>query len=125
MVQLTGRLADGWSISASRLGPEEILRSQQTIDEAAHSAGRDPSAIIRNHNLAGIVQSPGKLAAAPQQNGLLVGEVGHWVEELVRMAQDLHMNSFTFSPCADEREAQVRLFAEEVVPAVREHLCLR
>jgi len=35
------------------------------------------------------------------------------------MVQDLRMNSFTFSTLTDESESQVRLFAEEVVPAVR------
>ena len=44
-----------------------------------------------------------------------------WVEKIVPMVQDLRLNSFALSTLTDESESQVRLFAEEVVPAVRQH----
>jgi hypothetical protein len=44
------------------------------------------------------------------------------VEELLKMIQNLRMTSFNFSPVTDDSEGQVQLFAEKVVPAVRERL---
>jgi alkanesulfonate monooxygenase SsuD/methylene tetrahydromethanopterin reductase-like flavin-dependent oxidoreductase (luciferase family) len=124
MLRLTGRLADGWIISAGRFEPEEILSCHQIIDEAARSAGRDPRAILRGYNISGLILAPGKLVAAPPRRGQIVGTVSDWVEELVNLAQNLRMNSFFahFLSGTGDGETQIRLFAEEIVPAVRERL---
>ncbi len=47
------------------------------------------------------------------------------VEELLKMIQNLRMTNFNFSPVTDDSEGQVQLFAEKVVPAVRDRLLLR
>jgi hypothetical protein len=47
MLELIGRLADGWLPSSPYLPPERLPAAQQRIDDAAKAAGRDPSAIRR------------------------------------------------------------------------------
>src|ERR671930_2737519 len=51
MLRVTGRLADGWLPSVSRLPVEELDARHAAIDEAARRAGRDPAAIVRACNL--------------------------------------------------------------------------
>ena len=102
MLGLTGRLADGWSVSRPYVSPEEVPDLQARIDEGAHEAGRDPADIRRLYNLMGTIE-----------------DVGGWVEELTRFAVDLGLDTFVFWP-ADDHLRQLDLFAAEVVPAVRE-----
>src|SRR5205085_2945841 len=59
MLQLIGRLADGWIPSASYAPPENIPAMQETIDTAAQTAGRSPTAIRRAYNIAGTILRPG------------------------------------------------------------------
>ena len=40
MLALTGRAADGWSVSLGYAGPDELPAMQRRIDEAAAAAGR-------------------------------------------------------------------------------------
>jgi hypothetical protein len=44
-----------------------------------------------------------------------------WVDTLTTLYSDFGINTFAFWPSGD-RERQSRIFAEEVVPAVREAL---
>src|SRR3954469_24919254 len=55
MVRLVGRKADGWIPSIPRLPLEDVPPRMRAIDEAAHAAGRDPSAIRRIANVNGMV----------------------------------------------------------------------
>ncbi len=118
MLQLIGRLADGWIPSASYAPPENIPAMQEIIDTAAQTAGRSPTAIRRAYNIAGTIMRPGSHAMIARRKGIIVGSAAHWVEELTLYHQELHLDTFLFWPIGDE-ETQVRLFAEEVVPAVR------
>ncbi len=118
MLGLTGRLADGWIISAPYVPPENVLPLQAAIDDAAQSAGRSTTAIRRAYNLAGAILRPGAPAMMPRRRGIITGPVNQWVDELSRYYRDLHLDTFIFWPIGDE-EAQVRLFAEEVIPALR------
>ena len=54
-----------------------------------------------------------------EHRGLLDGPAEHWVEELVRFAVELGMDTFIYWP-SEDHVRQVELFAGEVVPAVRE-----
>jgi alkanesulfonate monooxygenase SsuD/methylene tetrahydromethanopterin reductase-like flavin-dependent oxidoreductase (luciferase family) len=101
MLGLTGRLADGWSVSRPYVPPEEVPDLQARIDEGAQEAGRDSAEIRRLYNLMGTIE-----------------DVGAWVEELTRFAVDLGLDTFVFWP-ADDYLRQLDLFAAEVVPAVR------
>jgi alkanesulfonate monooxygenase SsuD/methylene tetrahydromethanopterin reductase-like flavin-dependent oxidoreductase (luciferase family) len=120
MLRLTGAQADGWLVSATYVPPEEIPARQAIIDAAARAAGRDPHAIRRAYNLAGLVLPPVQpqtlRAARP---GVLVAPAERWVETLVGYYRDLHLDTFVYWPVGDDKEGQFRLFAEGVIPAVR------
>ncbi|SRR6266487_2518830 len=122
MLHITGQLADGWIPSSSYIPPGDILPRQDAIDEAAQQAGRSPAAIHRAYNVMGIILRPGAPQTRARRPGIIVGPISHWVDELTRYYRDLRMDSFHFWPHAGEEEAQIRLFAEEVVPAVRKNL---
>ncbi len=111
MLDLIGRLADGWVPSLSYTPPERITTMQQRIDEGAGKAGRSPQEIRRALNVSGRIGEPGE--------GPLDGPPSRWVENLARLAVEFGMDTFIFWP-ADDRVRQVELFAGEVVPAVRE-----
>jgi alkanesulfonate monooxygenase SsuD/methylene tetrahydromethanopterin reductase-like flavin-dependent oxidoreductase (luciferase family) len=115
MLGVTGRLADGW-ISPLNIyvPPHEVPARQRLIDEAAADAGRDPRALRRVYNVIGVIGNSGD---APG----LVGDVRRWVDTLTEWAVDLGFDTFIFWPATDP-ERQLSLFADEVVPAVRERV---
>ena len=96
MLALTGRAADGWSVSLGYAGPDELPAMQQRIDEAAEAAGRSPAAIRRMLNV------PGDVTA----------------DDLARFVE-LGFDTFDAWPREDE-EAAIRRFGEETAPRVRE-----
>ena len=55
----------------------------------------------------------------------LRGPVGHWVEELVKLARDLRFTGFVAWFDDEDQPGQTERFATEVVPAVREALAPR
>jgi alkanesulfonate monooxygenase SsuD/methylene tetrahydromethanopterin reductase-like flavin-dependent oxidoreductase (luciferase family) len=107
---LLGRTADGWVPSSSWAPPEQLPELHARIDSAAAGAGRDPRQIRRIYNVFGTIDGDG---------GFLQGPVAQWVDELTSLALDGGMDTFVFAPATDP-VAQVRRFAAEVVPAVRE-----
>ena len=119
MLRLTGRLADGLLISSSYLPPETVPPVQQTIDEAAREAGRDPLAIRRGYNLMGVVQRPGDRVITARRPGLIIGPPQHWIDELTRYYHDLRLDTFIFWPLMGNEEEQSRVFVEEVAAGVR------
>ncbi|MCW3065522.1 MAG: class flavin-dependent oxidoreductase [Solirubrobacterales bacterium] len=112
MLRLTGRLADGWLPSLPRLPLDDVLASQQAVDEAAHAAGRDPASIRRIANLGGQITTGGS-------EGFLRGPARQWVDELRRLHEDYRFDTFIFWGEGDQDD-QMRRFAEDVVPAARE-----
>ena len=111
MLGLIGRKADGWVPSLGYSPPERLPEMHGRIDEGAAEAGRDPSEITRVYNVSGFI--------GPEGDGLLEGPVQKWVETLARFVVEEGMDSFVFWPDRDH-ERQTKLFAAEVVPAVRE-----
>ncbi len=118
MLALAGRIADGW-ISPLNLyvPPEEVPSRQRIIDDAAVAAGRDPRSLRRVYNVSGAI---GSLGAGRSGRGL-VGEVRQWADTLTEWTVELGFDTFVFWPAADPGR-QLALFAEEVVPAVRERV---
>jgi alkanesulfonate monooxygenase SsuD/methylene tetrahydromethanopterin reductase-like flavin-dependent oxidoreductase (luciferase family) len=96
MLELTGRLADGWLPSLSYLEPGDLAAGNAAIDEAARAAGRDPAAIRRLLNV-------------PAETG---------ADEMTRLA--LEDGVGTFLVMADDPDV-IRALAE-VAPAVRERV---
>jgi alkanesulfonate monooxygenase SsuD/methylene tetrahydromethanopterin reductase-like flavin-dependent oxidoreductase (luciferase family) len=111
--RLLGAKADGWSVSAIYVPPERARELGDIITDAAGEAGRDPERIVRLYNLMGSI--------TPASRDLLNGPAGQWIEFLATLYTDVGMNTFVFWPDGD-RERQSRIFAEEIVPAVREAL---
>jgi alkanesulfonate monooxygenase SsuD/methylene tetrahydromethanopterin reductase-like flavin-dependent oxidoreductase (luciferase family) len=118
MLRLTGQKADGIIISSSYVPPEDVPALQQTINEAAQAAGRDPLAIRRAYNLMGSILHPGSRPIAARRKGVIIGTAQHWIDELLRYYHDLKMDTFFFWPVTGEEEKQSHIFAEEVIPAV-------
>jgi alkanesulfonate monooxygenase SsuD/methylene tetrahydromethanopterin reductase-like flavin-dependent oxidoreductase (luciferase family) len=112
MVRLTGRVADGWLPSVPRLPLEEVPPRQRAIDEAARAAGREPTSIRRIANINGVI------SGGPSE-GFLRGPASQWVEDVRRLQNDYGFDTFIFWGEGDFDE-QLRRFAEDVVPAVRE-----
>jgi alkanesulfonate monooxygenase SsuD/methylene tetrahydromethanopterin reductase-like flavin-dependent oxidoreductase (luciferase family) len=111
MLNLIGRLADGWVPSYGYSPPERLPEMQRRIDEGAAEAGREPEEIRRAYNLSGNIGEGGE--------GPLEGSTSKWVETLTGFALEHGMDTFIYWPSQDH-ERQTEVFANEVVPAVRE-----
>jgi alkanesulfonate monooxygenase SsuD/methylene tetrahydromethanopterin reductase-like flavin-dependent oxidoreductase (luciferase family) len=117
MLALIGRVADGWVPSSGWAPPERLLEMHARIDEAADAAGREPNAVRRIYNVAGAITDGMK-------GGFLDGPGSYWSDELTSLALEFGMDAFVFWPVTDPT-AQLRRFAEDVVPAVREAISTR
>jgi alkanesulfonate monooxygenase SsuD/methylene tetrahydromethanopterin reductase-like flavin-dependent oxidoreductase (luciferase family) len=117
MLNLTGRLGDGWVPSSSYAPPAKLIAMQERIDEAAESAGRAPCEIRRLYNVMG------KISDGPSGD-FFNGPVQQWVDELTELTLDCGMDSYIFSP-AEDHERQLQRFAQEVAPAVRAEVLRR
>jgi alkanesulfonate monooxygenase SsuD/methylene tetrahydromethanopterin reductase-like flavin-dependent oxidoreductase (luciferase family) len=106
MLNLTGRVADGVSISLPYAPPEQAPELQRRVDEGADEAGRSPSEIRRLYNLVG------ELGGADA--------TARWIEELTRYVRELGFDTFIFWPTGGDPVAQLERFAADVVPRVRE-----
>lgn len=111
MLRLTGELADGWIPSSPYAPPEQLPEMSRVIDAAARAAGRDPAAIRRVYNV------NGRFMAAEQ--GFLQGPPRLWAEQLAELALQQGISVFITAPGADAAN-DLRRFAEDVAPAVRE-----
>ena len=112
MLALIGRVADGWIPPGGPIPSGQLLELHARIDEAAHAAGRKPSEIRRIRNIAGTITD------GPRGGGM-EGPAPFWIDELTHLAIELGMDAFIFWPAADPTP-QLRRFAEEVAPSVRE-----
>ncbi|GAB3462018.1 LLM class flavin-dependent oxidoreductase [Actinophytocola sediminis] len=111
MLALTGRVADGWLPSSPYAPPEQLAGMNRVIDEAAESAGRSTSDIRRLYNIVGSFSGRG--------NDFLRGPAKVWIEQLAELALSDGISGFVLmvEPDGDD---DLRRFAEEVAPGVRE-----
>lgn len=112
MLEITGRLGDGWIPSSSYAAEEQLPAMQARIDQAARDAGRDPADIRRIYNVMGSI-------TGGESKGFLQGPPDQWVDELSRLALKHGFDTFIFSP-AGAHEQQIGQFAQEIVPRVKE-----
>ncbi|MFN8515748.1 MAG: LLM class flavin-dependent oxidoreductase [Chloroflexia bacterium] len=110
LLRLTGRLADGWP-SSPYAAPDELGEMNRIISEAAVEAGRDPAAIRRLYNVGG--------RFAAREGGFLQGPPRLWIEQLTALALEQGISGFLLMPTGDPAD-DLRRFAEEVAPGVRE-----
>ena len=118
-LRLTGELADGWIPSMAYLAPSQAARANAIIDEAARAGGREPAAIRRLYNIGGDV-APVIEAGLSDDDREIVGPRAHWVDVLTHLAVDLGFSTFILwgVPTAP----RLRMFIEEIAPAVRERV---
>jgi hypothetical protein len=110
MLELTGRTADGWVPTIGYAAPEDLGPMTRTLDAAAETAGRDPVQIRRAFNISG------RFGPGP---GFLQGPPAAWADQLTTLVLEHGMSAFILGPGRDLL-GDLRRFAEEVAPAVRE-----
>jgi alkanesulfonate monooxygenase SsuD/methylene tetrahydromethanopterin reductase-like flavin-dependent oxidoreductase (luciferase family) len=118
MLDLAGRLADGWVASYPYSAPAEIPEMRRRIDEGAARAGRDPSEIRGICNIWGEI-ADGPIRSEHQGYPALVGPSSHWIESLSGYVSELGFETLVFWPTADPSD-QIERFAADVMPGVRE-----
>jgi alkanesulfonate monooxygenase SsuD/methylene tetrahydromethanopterin reductase-like flavin-dependent oxidoreductase (luciferase family) len=121
MMELIGRIGDGWVIPLNTyMSREEVRSSQQLINASAEKSGRPLDSIARVANVVGVIDEKGELGRSSGDKSLFVGSSSQWVDWLVSSYTELGIDTFVFWPSGDgQEEGQVRLFAENVVPKVR------
>ncbi|MDT0468951.1 LLM class flavin-dependent oxidoreductase [Streptomyces gibsoniae] len=113
MVELTGRLADGWLPSFPYLDPAAFLKVNKSVDDSAVAASRSPSDVRRLYNIIGRID--------PAGSGQFNDGPDSWIERLVELAVEGQVSGFMITPMADH-DHQIEVFTAEIVPAVREAL---
>ena len=108
MLALTGSKADGWVPSMGYADLADLPAMNDAIDRAAEEAGRRPAEVRRLFNVNGSFGSGG---------GFLEGAPRDWAEQLGELTLTTGMSAYILSVSSDD---DVRRFAEEVAPAVRE-----
>jgi alkanesulfonate monooxygenase SsuD/methylene tetrahydromethanopterin reductase-like flavin-dependent oxidoreductase (luciferase family) len=119
MLRLTGRLADGLLVSASYVPLAELAPINATIDEAAIATGRTPADIRRAYNLFGDIADGEGDDGAVGTGGAY--SVSAWIQGLAEYVRAGRIDTFVFWPSHD-RHAQLRRFATDVIPGVRNAL---
>ena len=125
---VTGRHADGWvPPHAADWRSTRVAESRPIIDEAAVSAGRNPTDIDTIYLVTGrITRDPA--ARDPRRRGRWIGGgVTQWVEELAFAVLEHGAAAFIYiaRPGESISDTTVNLWAHEVVPAVREAIAKR
>jgi alkanesulfonate monooxygenase SsuD/methylene tetrahydromethanopterin reductase-like flavin-dependent oxidoreductase (luciferase family) len=119
MIRLVGRKADGWLPSLGVLTRDQLRASNEQIDEAADTAGRDPRSIRRLINLQGLIGEKAPPSRSELPVGYLAGEplagaAGWWVETIAGFAED-GFDTIVFWP-VDPSPNQLERLIAEVVP---------
>jgi alkanesulfonate monooxygenase SsuD/methylene tetrahydromethanopterin reductase-like flavin-dependent oxidoreductase (luciferase family) len=118
MMRLTGRLADGLIVSAGYVPPTALPEINAMLDAAASAAGRSPTAIRRAYNVMGRIDDTVTTTAPDIVGAGGAHAVATWVSALIDYARAGRIDTFAFWPDGD-RDAQLRRFAADVIPAVR------
>jgi alkanesulfonate monooxygenase SsuD/methylene tetrahydromethanopterin reductase-like flavin-dependent oxidoreductase (luciferase family)/hemerythrin-like domain-containing protein len=98
MLELTGRVGDGWLPSQGYVPPETLAERNARIDAAALEAGRDPAQVRRLYNVN-------------------ASDDPAWAEWLAELT--LEHGTSTFIVATDDPR-QIQRFGTDVAPAVRE-----
>jgi alkanesulfonate monooxygenase SsuD/methylene tetrahydromethanopterin reductase-like flavin-dependent oxidoreductase (luciferase family) len=117
-LRLTAALADGISVSTSYVPAERLPWLRERLDEGAAAEGRDPGELRLYYNVMGFIET-GRSGMRPRDPSVYWGNGDWWAERLTSLVE-MGVGGFTFWPVAGDYEEQLRLFAERVVPAVRE-----
>jgi alkanesulfonate monooxygenase SsuD/methylene tetrahydromethanopterin reductase-like flavin-dependent oxidoreductase (luciferase family) len=123
MLQLVGRLADGWIPSLGRISPEELHSAHAVIDDAAEAAGRSPLSIRRLLNIGGTITTGGRGDLRPARSvgrlsSDLSGPPEFW-HDMLSGLKEIGFSAFIFW-FPEEEHTQIARLAEEVAPLVRD-----
>jgi alkanesulfonate monooxygenase SsuD/methylene tetrahydromethanopterin reductase-like flavin-dependent oxidoreductase (luciferase family) len=110
LLQLTGRVADGWVPSSPGMPPEGLAAANRVIDEAAVAAGRSPRDVTRLYNV--------DCAPSESGSGFLQGPPRARAEQLADLTLSEGISCYILYQ-ADSADF-IREFAAEVAPAARE-----
>ncbi|MBC7813430.1 MAG: LLM class flavin-dependent oxidoreductase [Burkholderiales bacterium] len=121
MMRLTGRMADGILVSLAYVPPAKTLTLNALIDEGASQAGRSPDAIRRGYNVGGVIRSGAGSVGSLTPNNAIDGTAGFWADTLTNLYNDYRQDTFIFWGGGDVG-SQIEMFANEVVPAVKERV---
>lgn len=116
MLELIGRLGDGWIPSMSYLPPDRAEDRGKRIRRASEAAGRDPDAITFAYNVVVLVQD-----GAQDPSGRVIAGSS---DEVARRLAEIVKRGFTclnLWPRGDRVGGRERL-AKEVIPTVRDIL---
>lgn len=116
MLRLTGRLGDGVLLSAPYVPLDQLPTLNAAIDAGSSAAGRPPTAIRRAYNVMGDMGDAGGNDGPVGTGGVYTADA--WIRGLIEYAGAGRIDTFIFWPNND-RHAQLRRFAAEVIPAVR------
>jgi alkanesulfonate monooxygenase SsuD/methylene tetrahydromethanopterin reductase-like flavin-dependent oxidoreductase (luciferase family) len=119
----TGRVADGWIPGhAADWLSDRYRRSRPIINEAASGAGRAPRDIVTIFNFPGRITDRPLPATRGEDGRWIGGSPAQWVEELTGAVTEHGAGGFMlFSPSGGTPDpADLRRWATEIVPAVRE-----
>ena len=101
MLEITGRLADGWVPSYGYVKAEDLSAGNERIDQAARAAGRDPKAIRRILNI----------GPPPEEEPVAL---------MTRLAVEHGMDTFIVGEGDEDPRAHLTAFMRDVAPRVRD-----
>ena len=120
---VTGRNADGWIPGhLADWRSTLVAESRPIVDEAAASVGRDPADVDTVYNVSGRIEHAPLPETRDDEGRWIGGGVSQWVEELTYAARERGAAAFIyiFPPGDSISHMTLNLWANEVVPAVRE-----
>ena len=125
---VTGRHADGWiPPHLADWRSTQVAKSRPIIDEAAASAGRNPTAVDTIYLVSGRITRDPLPHTRNDDGRWLGGAVTQWVEELTFavLERDAAAFNYVVPPGDNISDTTLNLWAHEVVPAVREAIAKR
>ena len=111
-LDLTGRLADGWTPSLPYAPLPQAVKMRERVLEAAAAAGRSPDAVVCNLNFGVLVDG-----GSARREQVVVGSAEEVADRMVEFVR-AGFTSLNFWPLREDRE-QIERLAGEVLPAVR------
>ena len=118
MLDLTGKLGDGWSISMFYFLPDELKDKIKILEESCKKYGRDVNSLIKIYNIAGVITEE-RTGIQIDKNNLLFANHEEWAEFIIKIYKDLKMNTFIFWPSSKNKSEQIKTFSEKVKEIIK------
>ncbi|RPI97747.1 MAG: LLM class flavin-dependent oxidoreductase, partial [Chloroflexi bacterium] len=118
MLRLIGEQADGVMLSVSYVPYAQLKAVNEQIDAGARAAGRDPDAVRRLYNVMGVI-TPRETVDGFEGKSYS-GTVQQWIDHLSMLVRDCCQDTFVFWPTEGDPVEQMKLFASEIAPGVKE-----